>query len=266
LSSCSRRREPHEWLWWVSQPLEDFTSHITGMNYSRRKRKSSWLKLRHYFSIWQYRPRKTTRLCHDSRCLGRDLNPGPLECKARVLLTPSWRYFSACRILTLNIARIFLSCLTSGHWFPGLCNLQYKTAYKIKGRAKHTARVGEEKNGYEILVRNPDGTRQYGRPICRWEDNIKRKILIFRDMTTCIWSACCCVHADFLFVLPLHPEDGGYVPPKHRLIFAWLHFVRPISHSRDFFIVTAVRTSNPTILKWISRKQDGAEWTRYRDQ
>jgi hypothetical protein len=46
--------------------------------------------------------------------------------------------------------------------------------------------VGKKKNAYETLVGNPDVKRPYGRPICRWEDNIEMKISIFWDITTCI--------------------------------------------------------------------------------
>jgi hypothetical protein len=33
--------------------------------------------------------------------------------------------------------------------------------------------LGEERNAYKILVRNPEGKRPQGRPRRRWEDNIK---------------------------------------------------------------------------------------------
>jgi hypothetical protein len=33
--------------------------------------------------------------------------------------------------------------------------------------------MGETRDLYKGLVRKPDGKRQFGRPRCRWEDNIK---------------------------------------------------------------------------------------------
>jgi hypothetical protein len=40
--------------------------------------------------------------------------------------------------------------------------------------AGHVARMGETRNAYRILVRNPEGKRPLGRPRCRWMDNIKK--------------------------------------------------------------------------------------------
>jgi hypothetical protein len=39
--------------------------------------------------------------------------------------------------------------------------------------AGHVARMGEERGVHRVLVRNPEGKRPLGRPICRWEDNVK---------------------------------------------------------------------------------------------
>jgi hypothetical protein len=39
--------------------------------------------------------------------------------------------------------------------------------------AGHVARSGETRNANRILVGNPEGKRQLGRPRCRWVDNIK---------------------------------------------------------------------------------------------
>jgi hypothetical protein len=39
--------------------------------------------------------------------------------------------------------------------------------------AGHVARMGEKRNAYRILVRNPEGKRPLGRPRRRWVDNIK---------------------------------------------------------------------------------------------
>jgi len=37
----------------------------------------------------------------------------------------------------------------------------------------HVASMGERRGGYRILVEQPKGTTPLGRPICRWEENIK---------------------------------------------------------------------------------------------
>jgi len=39
--------------------------------------------------------------------------------------------------------------------------------------AGHVARTGEIRNGYKILVSKPEGKRPFGRPRCRWEDDIR---------------------------------------------------------------------------------------------
>jgi hypothetical protein len=39
--------------------------------------------------------------------------------------------------------------------------------------AGHVARMGEGVGAYRILVGRPEGRRPFGRPRCRWEDNIK---------------------------------------------------------------------------------------------
>jgi hypothetical protein len=33
--------------------------------------------------------------------------------------------------------------------------------------------MGERKGVYRVLVEKPEGKRQFGRPKCRWEDNVK---------------------------------------------------------------------------------------------
>jgi hypothetical protein len=38
---------------------------------------------------------------------------------------------------------------------------------------QHAACLGKERNGYRILIRNPEGKRPLGRHRHRWEDNIK---------------------------------------------------------------------------------------------
>jgi len=37
----------------------------------------------------------------------------------------------------------------------------------------HVARMGERRNLYRVLVVKPERKRPFGRPRCRWEDNIK---------------------------------------------------------------------------------------------
>jgi hypothetical protein len=39
--------------------------------------------------------------------------------------------------------------------------------------AGHVARIGENRNAYRLLVRNPAGRRPLGRPRHGWVDNIK---------------------------------------------------------------------------------------------
>jgi hypothetical protein len=39
--------------------------------------------------------------------------------------------------------------------------------------AGHVARMGEKSGVYRVLVGKPKGKRLFGRPSCRWEDNIK---------------------------------------------------------------------------------------------
>jgi hypothetical protein len=37
----------------------------------------------------------------------------------------------------------------------------------------HVARMGELRGAYNILVGKPEGGRPLGRPMCKWEDNIR---------------------------------------------------------------------------------------------
>jgi hypothetical protein len=39
--------------------------------------------------------------------------------------------------------------------------------------AGHVARMGEKRNAYRLFVGKPNGKRQLGSPIRRWEDNIR---------------------------------------------------------------------------------------------
>jgi len=39
--------------------------------------------------------------------------------------------------------------------------------------AGDVVRMGKRRGLYVVLVRNPEGTRPFGRPTRRWEDNIK---------------------------------------------------------------------------------------------
>jgi hypothetical protein len=36
--------------------------------------------------------------------------------------------------------------------------------------------MGERRGTYRLLVGKPEGWRPHGRPICRWEDNIKMNL------------------------------------------------------------------------------------------
>jgi len=42
--------------------------------------------------------------------------------------------------------------------------------------AGHVASTGERSGAYRILVDNPDGKRQFGRPRGRWEDNMEMNL------------------------------------------------------------------------------------------
>jgi len=44
---------------------------------------------------------------------------------------------------------------------------------RIKILAGHVERMGERRGVYRVLVGKPEGKRQFGRPTCRWEDDIK---------------------------------------------------------------------------------------------
>jgi hypothetical protein len=39
--------------------------------------------------------------------------------------------------------------------------------------AGHVERMGNTRNAYRMLARNPEGKRSPGRPRCKWMDNIK---------------------------------------------------------------------------------------------
>ena len=41
------------------------------------------------------------------------------------------------------------------------------------GWAGHVARMGDRRDAYRVLVREPEGKRPLERPSRRWEDNIK---------------------------------------------------------------------------------------------
>jgi hypothetical protein len=52
----------------------------------------------------------------------------------------------------------------------------------------HVARFGEMRNSYKILVGQPEGKRSYGRPRCRWEDNIRMGVCeSVKVWIGCIW-------------------------------------------------------------------------------
>jgi len=48
--------------------------------------------------------------------------------------------------------------------------------------SEHVAGMGERKGAYRDLVGRPEGKRQLGRPMRRWEDNIKI------DLKEVIWG------------------------------------------------------------------------------
>jgi hypothetical protein len=39
--------------------------------------------------------------------------------------------------------------------------------------AEHVARLGDSRGAYRVLVGIPDEKKPLGRPMCRWEENIK---------------------------------------------------------------------------------------------
>jgi hypothetical protein len=43
--------------------------------------------------------------------------------------------------------------------------------------ARHVARMGEKRHAYRLLVGNPEGRRQLGRPRRRWLDNIRADLV-----------------------------------------------------------------------------------------
>jgi hypothetical protein len=46
--------------------------------------------------------------------------------------------------------------------------------------AGHVAPTGEKWNAYRVLVGNPEGNRQVGRPKLGWKDNIKMYLKRYR--------------------------------------------------------------------------------------
>jgi len=44
------------------------------------------------------------------------------------------------------------------------------------GWTGHAARMGERRGVYRVLVGKPEGKRPLGRPMFRWEDNIKMDV------------------------------------------------------------------------------------------
>jgi hypothetical protein len=51
--------------------------------------------------------------------------------------------------------------------------------------AGHSARLGEKRFAYRILVGKPEGTRPLGRLKCRWEDNIRMDL---REIGWVVWT------------------------------------------------------------------------------
>jgi hypothetical protein len=54
----------------------------------------------------------------------------------------------------------------------------------------HVAHMGEVRDAYNILVGRPEGRRPLGRPMCRWEDNIKMDLreIVFGDVDLVHWT------------------------------------------------------------------------------
>jgi hypothetical protein len=50
--------------------------------------------------------------------------------------------------------------------------------------------MGDMRNAYNILVGKPEGKRSLGRPMCRWEDNIRM------DLREIRWEVVNWVHLD----------------------------------------------------------------------
>jgi hypothetical protein len=42
--------------------------------------------------------------------------------------------------------------------------------------ARRVARIGEGRGVYRVLVGKPEGKKPLGRPVCRWESNIKMNL------------------------------------------------------------------------------------------
>jgi hypothetical protein len=40
----------------------------------------------------------------------------------------------------------------------------------------HVMCMGKMRNAYKILVEKPDGNRPLGKPVCKWEDNIRNDL------------------------------------------------------------------------------------------
>jgi len=45
--------------------------------------------------------------------------------------------------------------------------------------------MGERRGIYRVLVGKPEGKRQFGRPRCRWEDNIKMDL---QEVGVGVWT------------------------------------------------------------------------------
>jgi hypothetical protein len=54
--------------------------------------------------------------------------------------------------------------------------------------AGYVARLGEKRNEYRILVREPEGKRPLERSRCGWVDNIKMNLIEIR------WDGVDCIH------------------------------------------------------------------------
>ena len=76
-----------------------------------------------------------------------------------------------------NILRRIKRCtILNTLGFPYKVPVILVTISRIMGWAGHLARMGEGRGAHGVLVGKPEGKRPLGRPICRWEDNIKMNL------------------------------------------------------------------------------------------
>jgi hypothetical protein len=59
------------------------------------------------------------------------------------------------------------------HSLYSTCNIVRVIKSRRMRWVEHVARMGEGRGVYSVLVGRPEGKRPLGRPVCRWEDNIR---------------------------------------------------------------------------------------------